>query len=388
MNAANLSASGLSTNGFLSVSSVTDPDRGADRGSFPYGWGSPVIFSKFYLEGGTGVQFDCIDVGCVLDNVETADSVTLSGTPANVRFGVDSNAGSTAGFYVEPKILNSHIIASASTSILLDGGTGMGPVSIDNSYLGCNTVCIDFNNLGYTVDAVNSSIAPYEGSASNKIINMSGASRLNVKDSPIGGSSDGGWAMHLFTGGIRFMADGQNPSPDLYFEPYNYNAGQYGGYWFAGSPGTASNLFLSYGVASRPNFTLYQNDGATALFNVNAYAGANQINLCNPSSPANSKINLGCPLVDSTGATVKGALTGTTASLGGSALSAGACASGSVSVTGATASMAVSVSPAADPGAGFSWMGFVSSSGTVTVRLCAIAAGTPASTTYNVRVIQ
>jgi hypothetical protein len=83
-------------------------------------------------------------------------------------------------------------------------------------------------------------------------------------------------------------------------------------------------------------------------------------------------------------------LAGTTGSIGGSALTAGSCATGTVSIPGATTSMAVVVSPAGgtSPGTGFVWQGYISSPGTVVVQVCAMLAGTPAATGYNVRVIQ
>jgi len=83
-------------------------------------------------------------------------------------------------------------------------------------------------------------------------------------------------------------------------------------------------------------------------------------------------------------------LAGTTGSIGGSALSAGQCASGTVGIAGATTSMSVVVSPAGGviPGPGFVWRGYVSAAGTVTAQVCAMVAGTPSATTYNVRVIQ
>ncbi len=85
---------------------------------------------------------------------------------------------------------------------------------------------------------------------------------------------------------------------------------------------------------------------------------------------------------------VAGTLSGTTASIGGSALAAGECASGTVSVPNAASTMTVSVSPNTYPGDGFIPWGYVSSSGTVTVKVCAQVAGTPVSSTYNVRVIE
>lgn len=83
-------------------------------------------------------------------------------------------------------------------------------------------------------------------------------------------------------------------------------------------------------------------------------------------------------------------LAGTSGSIGGAALNAGQCASGTVSISGATTSMAVAVSPAGgtSPGAGFVWQGYVNASGSVTVQVCALSAGTPAATSYNIRVIQ
>jgi hypothetical protein len=83
-------------------------------------------------------------------------------------------------------------------------------------------------------------------------------------------------------------------------------------------------------------------------------------------------------------------LAGTTGSIGGSALAAGQCANGTVSIAGATTSMAVAVSPAGgtSPGAGFVWQGYVNAAGSVTVQVCAVTAGTPTATAYNVRVVQ
>lgn len=84
-------------------------------------------------------------------------------------------------------------------------------------------------------------------------------------------------------------------------------------------------------------------------------------------------------------------LSGTTSAIGGSALLAGQCAAGTATVTGATGSMTAMASPSSDPDSvlstGIAIYSFVSSSNTVTVRVCAIVAVTPASVTYNIRVI-
>ena len=81
-------------------------------------------------------------------------------------------------------------------------------------------------------------------------------------------------------------------------------------------------------------------------------------------------------------------LSGTTGSIGGSALALGACTSGTVNIPGATTSMAVVATPATYPGDGMVWRPYVSSSGVVTVKVCAGVAGTPTASAYNVRVIQ
>ncbi|MGH9507119.1 MAG: hypothetical protein ACRD13_09375, partial [Terriglobales bacterium] len=67
--------------------------------------------------------------------------------------------------------------------------------------------------------------------------------------------------------------------------------------------------------------------------------------------------------------------------------SAGGCAAATVPVSGAAAGMAVVATPESDPGAGFVWQGWVSAPNTVTVRICALAAATPAATAYAVRVL-
>lgn len=81
-------------------------------------------------------------------------------------------------------------------------------------------------------------------------------------------------------------------------------------------------------------------------------------------------------------------LSGTTGSIGGGVLLAGACTSGTVSVGSSTTAMAVVATPVTYPGDGVTWAGYVSTSGTVTVKVCVIVGLTPGASTYNVRVIQ
>ena len=108
--------------------------------------------------------------------------------------------------------------------------------------------------------------------------------------------------------------------------------------------------------------------------------GASVTNIVGP-SPARTLVN---------GVQIAANHTGTTGPIGGSALAHGACSSGSVAVPDATNTMAVVATPATFPGAGYWWAGYVSSTGTVTVEICNStgATGTPAASTYNVRVLQ
>lgn len=142
-----------------------------------------------------------------------------------------------------------------------------------------------------------------------------------------------------------------------------------------------TDVWLAGGAVFTPIVGLHLNDaGGTNLLttlgdNVNATSVTNIVG----GSAANTQAN-GTPILTGFNAT--------SASLGGGALAAGACASNTTTVTGATTGMAVDASPSADPGVGFSWNGFVSAANTVTTRVCAIVAGTPTASAYNIRVIK
>lgn len=81
-------------------------------------------------------------------------------------------------------------------------------------------------------------------------------------------------------------------------------------------------------------------------------------------------------------------IAGTTSSIGGSALTLNQCATGTATVPGATVGMHVyGITPATDPNGAtaqtYDWYGAVTSSNTVTVKVCALVAGTPGATTYS-----
>lgn len=80
-------------------------------------------------------------------------------------------------------------------------------------------------------------------------------------------------------------------------------------------------------------------------------------------------------------------LAGATGSLGGTGLAAGQCTSGAASIPGAASGEAVVATPATYPGDGIYWEGYLSAPGTVTVKVCAVVAATPAASVYDVRVL-
>jgi hypothetical protein len=147
-------------------------------------------------------------------------------------------------------------------------------------------------------------------------------------------------------------------------------AGTYGWQWLNNnSASSQQNLQLQYTANGGSTWTTY-----FQIFDYGAVyiPGALQVN---------GALSVG-------GVNVAPNLIGTTASIGGSALAAGACTSGTVAVTGSTTSMAVVATPATYPGDGIFWHGYVSTAGTVTVKVCASIAATPTASAYNVRVLQ
>jgi len=96
-----------------------------------------------------------------------------------------------------------------------------------------------------------------------------------------------------------------------------------------------------------------------------------------PSTPQNTAIPQ----------TPKPWFSGTTGPIGGTALRAGQCIAGTARVPDARVGMAVIATPSKYPGDGFAWRSYVSEPGTITVKLCAEAAGGPAATVFNVRVL-
>ncbi|MGA8730307.1 MAG: hypothetical protein WB608_16250 [Terracidiphilus sp.] len=162
----------------------------------------------------------------------------------------------------------------------------------------------------------------------------------------------------------------------------NYNAAQFNYRYYGGSGSTSNALQME--LTGGPSVFLY----GTGLFQVPSLkdvgaasgSGYNCLQIDNGGNVANTGLPCAQPL------------TGTTGSIGGGALLVNTCATGTATVTDISSAMAISVTPVADPNASttqdYDWYGYMSGTNTVTVKVCALVAGTPAATTYNVRAIQ
>ncbi len=407
--ATGLPGTGKNGNALLSVSSVTDPDRAAVRGAFPNGVGM-VEVSNMFTESATGVQFDAVNLGLKLKNVLTADPSANSGTPAFIRIGTDANATSgnfNPGFVIEDLYLQPATNVASDVQ-LISNTDSIGSALTIRNLQGGSTNAIDMNSVSMCVQVTDSNVNSYENATGRKIINQPSLPCVDVRQTPPDGTNNTTYATNLIQGSIRWRT--VQGAPVSYWTTPTTNTLRMWG----GDPNVPANAAYDfYTGTSGARFRAWENDGATPLFDINAVSGAYQINACSPGFNANNTIAFNCSggfrlgfgganyfsftgspsaartitWADASG-TPALVLTGTSGSLGGSALTAGSCSSATVSISGATTSMTAVASPASDPGAGFYWLAFVSSSNTVTVRICAAVAGTPTATTYNVRVIQ
>ncbi len=159
--------------------------------------------------------------------------------------------------------------------------------------------------------------------------------------------------------------------------------------------GGAINLYANTHATHPGDVVAGLSNGSAGCFRVNTSGidnGTTIFSACNGAVTTTGTITgttiNGTSGMQINGVALKVVLSGTTPAIGGGALLAGACASDTVAVTSSTTAMSVSVTPVTYPGDGVTWSGYVSSAGTVTVKVCGIIAVTPTSSTYNVRVLQ
>lgn len=288
-NAANLSGIGRSSNDLLSVSSVTDPDRGVLRGSFPNGMGMFQI-SNLFTETGTGVNFDAVNLGLKLSNVNSSDSAAIAGTPAVVRVGNDANSTGVGSFAPGVILEDTYLVPGSGvpTQVQVIGAT-TGFTLTERNYTSGATNALDLNNAAIDVQVTGSNVWPYEGAASNKIINIASAASVQVNGTPYDGTSATGNAMHWLKGGVRWGRETGSTNGFYSTWPANGNWS-----WWTGDPATAANLWAiwSFG-ATGARVRFFQNDGATPLFDVNAISSANSVNILNPANVSSNMFSVG-----------------------------------------------------------------------------------------------
>jgi hypothetical protein len=190
--------------------------------------------------------------------------------------------------------------------------------------------------------------------------------------------------------GIDFGGGNFGTSPFVWGDASNNlitNMGSSASVIFQTSGGTQEYIFDQFGAINTPNSAMQLRTNGIAAITIAASAAGVTIGSPTGGAKGVGTLNVASGIY-SNNVLLNPVLAGTTGSIGGGALGAGACTTGTVAVTSSTTAMAVAVSPVADPGTSVSWQGFVSSAGTVTVRVCALVATTPTATTYNVRVLQ
>jgi len=290
-NGANLSASGLSTNGILSVSSVTDPDRAQNQASFPNAVAG-VQVSNIIYESGTGVIFDAVNIGLSLRNVVGADSSALAATPASIRLGSDVNAG--AGSFGIASVLDDiNILGSGSTSTAVQfiGNyfNGFPAVTISNSNIG-GTNAVDMNSVSINLLCIASACNPWTGATNGKIINQVTASNIQV----IGGFNGG--TANTYTGMQQFLGS-------TIFRDFSNNANQYTQCWGPACAGDA-NLYTYWGNPASAPYTEIDNystgiqkrifdSSGNPQFVFNFAGGSSYITAMNPSNAANGYFTVG-----------------------------------------------------------------------------------------------
>jgi hypothetical protein len=359
---------------FVNDGGPTDYDHGVNFGGFP--GGSTVSYAYLDTESTSGAAWDGIG-SLTLDHVTNSDANVAAGTPAAAYYGRGDHWSGVPGLVVT----NSTLFGNTNANATVSWNTNPGTFSIENSIVGISSysgsnVAINFNNL----------------MPNTTRIENSGCMTLNASDTVAALLTNITFDTHVMQGfqvsGLSQSCEANGTTSQIHgfvgkmrlWQPLSAASSCFG------ASTTTSGAFAWNGQSCGADTGIVDASGNLSMSGTIGFKGiaGGSSGYTMTGSPTSLR-TITWP--DASG-TVGLVLTGTTGSLGGSALGAGACTSTTVSITGATTSMTASVSPAADPGAGFSWMGFVSSSGTVTVRLCAIAAGTPTSTTYNVRVIQ
>ena len=357
--ATNFSTANLSVNGHT----ITTPSSNSvmARTDAAQTFAGTQTFNGPITQSGTGSN-GVITAGFYLQ----AGNAT-SGQGGNIRY-ID-DAGTTkwsSGLLGSAGATDYSIYDSTNSALRLDINSSTGLVTAENGL-----------SAPQITSSVSTGTAPFVISSTTNVANLN-ASSLNgatfASPGAIGGTTPA--AGHFTTinasGNISNTGSGNTISTGYQIKAGQNIAGQGGSFIMIDDVGTTLWQSGLNGVGGQTTYGLYDVVSGNAPFTVSASTDA-----------VTFYTN---PIVGSS--TIYPSLSGISSSIGGSALLAGACASTTVSITGATTSMSVVATPVTYPGNGNYWNSYVSSSGVVTVHVCAAVAGTPVASIYNVRVIQ
>lgn len=311
---------------------------------------TPAIAWSWNDSMGSGVDTPCGGNASCGVTITPVSVLGVAGTPVNVTTSTNTLAALVAA-------INTAAITGTNTTIVAStvGSTGNEWMNITNTAGGGFTLA---DYLGTPLEQMYMPAGTY----------VAGPTLVGAK-TPFACAND-----TVAKNGVCFMAIGSSVvaqgAPYLPRNPFAASGQWYDGIDLANASfhsGNAIRLGASQGIAWAGGTVVTPNG-----------SGANQGLNFVPTGTGQVAIN---------GNPIQQYLLGATSSLGGSELAAGACSSTTATITGAIAGMAVVAEPLSDPGVGSYWQAFVSSANTVTVRVCATVAVTPAASVYYVHLL-
>ncbi len=271
------------------ISSWTDPDNGVNDSEFKNGAGQ-VRVQNVLLEMGTGILWDVVNVSLSLENVQSADVLTLAGTDSILRMGCDSK--SSGGTGTSLNLVNTTPGASGnarvgtfvfsdgtcnSTNITMLGNSSLGFGASTGTYIGLDANNIDLFLTGMvTGNGANFTLNPSPATASSvRAINVPNNSR-NIYFG--GGKNSGGESTwNEIVGRMVFVPDCGNNCWNRAARATIYNDGA--SFIFLKPDDTTAIFTVPHGTDSASNFALFRNN-----LRIMAAGGANAQLLIGPST--------------------------------------------------------------------------------------------------------
>ncbi len=275
------------SNAFLNEGGADDFDRNARSN----GGTSSFCIRKVIWESARGAWVKACNTDIQLIDVQAADPSTLAMIPAAIEICKDSFTSSDS---IIPMMIKGMVFQASSNhhaSLAFTQNTNPINLYISDGCNFSNTRAINLNNLNIAnVSVDNCPAINFSTSASSGLIVNYGLPNIHGD-----GAGDLFTAAtqrdnHHFRGGIWYSRHSGTAGTGWHWGEW-INASTYGIY--ANDPSVATNLTRDITFNSGFGERTYQNDGATIFHQLNAQAGANQINFHAPSTLANNKVNFG-----------------------------------------------------------------------------------------------